>query len=256
MKIKHDIREYQCVSCNATFTGYREDCMTVYSTVENEHRPERLHVSGCPACGCDDCMEVEPDEVDDGDDGYGDDLEVITNHYSNGAVLTVNGKVISYAVIGERTVYTGMMIYPEYREHILTFANLFPTYRRLAIVDGVAVEAVGVGTKSKGSAGTLSTPQTPSTPSTPSPRYYEVVIQPCASGFGEWAPSEANGEGWDDVDNLESEIRSSVDVIEWATLENTDADIRGRIHRQNELLRLFAWRDDDGALHYSGIVEG
>ncbi len=199
MKSKHDIREYQCVACEATFTGYREDAMTVYSTVENEHRPERLHVSGCPACGCDDCMEVDTTEPDD-DNGYGDDL------------------------------------------------------------DGVAVEAVGVGTKSGESAGTSCT----STPSEeqlsyglpPSPRYYEVVIQPCASGFGEWAPSEANGEAWDDIDNLESEIRASVDVLEWAELEGTDEDIRGRIHRQSELIQIFAWLDDDGRICYSGIVEG
>ena len=157
MKQKHDIREYQCVSCNATFTGYREDSMTVYSTVENEHRPERLHVSGCPQCGCDDCCEVDTE---------------------------------------------------------------------------------------------------PSDALPPSPLYYEVTIQPCASGFGEYQLSEANGEGWDDIDNLDSEIRASVDVIEWAELECTDADIRGRIHRQNELVRLFAWRIDDGRICYCGIVEG
>ena len=167
-----EYRLFECVACGATFHGYK-DGMAVFCNAENANRPEHLHVSGCPQCGCDDCMEVEPEEDDDG--GYGDDLDDLD-------------------ALDEQTA---------------------------------AVTA------------TL---------------YKEVVIKPCSSGFGEYEPSEANGEGWDDLTALLSEVMQNVEVVPWDELA-PDEDIRGHIHRESELVEVIPWRDDAGDLHYIGIVE-
>lgn len=271
MKSQRDIREFECVSCNATFTGYK-DGMDVYSTVENESRPERLHVSGCPQCGCDDCNEVENDEVDD---GYGDDLEGSTAEVSTAEGGTVDTKREECA----GTCSTPLPPSPHYvpcitddervqwieqnpslcswwksTNHTMTrFIELWHDHIDYYIKNDLIANGVKLMMVDEPTQADDVMPLSPS-PS-PSSLFYEVLIQPCASGFGEWAPSEANGEGWDDIDNLDSEIRASVDVMDWAELENTDADIRGRIHRQSELMQIFAWRDDEGGLHYGGIVE-
>lgn len=84
--------------------------------------------------------------------------------------------------------------------------------------------------------------------------YNEVIITPCASGFGEYAVSEANGEAWADIDDLEAAIREAVCLIDWEEIEGTELDISGRIHGESALIRKYAWREADGTIHYCGII--
>ena len=84
--------------------------------------------------------------------------------------------------------------------------------------------------------------------------FNEVLITPCASGFGEYEVSEANGEAWADIDDLEAALRLAVNLIDWADIKNTDLDISGRIHGESCLVRKYAWRDDAGDIHYCGII--
>lgn len=153
MSVKHETHEYECAGCNATFTGYLEDGC-VYSSCENEGRPEQFHASGCPACGCEDIREVDEEPSDEQEQ---------------------------------------------------------PTL------------------------------------------FNEVLITPSYSGFGEYEVSEANGEGWADIDDLEAALRSAVNLIDWVDIENTDLDISGRIHGESCLVRKYCWREADGDIHYCGI---
>lgn len=84
--------------------------------------------------------------------------------------------------------------------------------------------------------------------------YNEVLITPCASGFGEWQVGEANGESWDDINDLEAAIRDAVDLMDWDDIEGSELDISGRIHGESSLIRKYAWRDADGTIHYCGII--
>jgi hypothetical protein len=89
--------------------------------------------------------------------------------------------------------------------------------------------------------------------------FYEVSIQACPSGFGEFQCQPINGEGWADVNELLTEITSNNDHVFELTDEVVDSalpgqadDIRGRIH--NEPDRVFAIVDGD-RVFYFGIVE-
>ena len=101
--------------------------------------------------------------------------------------------------------------------------------------------------------------------------FYEVSIQACPSGFGEFQCQRCsteerrvfaqpiNGEGWADVNELLTEITSNNDHVFELTDEIVDSalpgqadDIRGRIH--NEPDRVFAIVDGD-RVFYFGIVE-
>lgn len=84
--------------------------------------------------------------------------------------------------------------------------------------------------------------------------FNEVLITPCASGFGEYEVSEASGEAWADIDDLEAALRDAVDLLDWEDIEGTELDISGRIHGESSLVRKYCWRDDAGDIHYCGIV--
>lgn len=89
--------------------------------------------------------------------------------------------------------------------------------------------------------------------------FYEVTIQASPSGFGEYQCSPINGEGWQDCDDLLTEITSNndhvfelTDEIVASALPGQAEDIRGRIH--NEPSRVFAIVNDFG-VSYFGIVD-
>ncbi len=86
--------------------------------------------------------------------------------------------------------------------------------------------------------------------------FYEVVIEACAAGFGEYQVSPINGEGWVDECDLEAAMRQAgCDLYELGVddLPEGVEDIRGSIH--NEPTRVFAAVGEDGSVAYSGIVE-
>lgn len=87
-------------------------------------------------------------------------------------------------------------------------------------------------------------------------RYIEVVITPHHGSGGMWQ-TFAQSDIWDDIDALELDIRSKVEVVPWETVQGTDSDIRGHIYNEGDLLRLYAWRlpATGSELHYSGIRE-
>lgn len=88
--------------------------------------------------------------------------------------------------------------------------------------------------------------------------YYEVAIQPSPSGFGEYQCLPPNGDGWEDVDDLLTEITSqNHHVFELAddmldVLPGQIEDIRGRIH--NEPARVFGIVHPDNSVSYFGIA--
>ena len=87
-------------------------------------------------------------------------------------------------------------------------------------------------------------------------KYYEVVLRPCAAGFGEWERAGSEGDGYRSPMEILSEAFG--DGAEWWTL-GVDAlppdvpDIRGRIH--DEPRAVYAYRQDDGSIAYFGIEE-
>lgn len=83
---------------------------------------------------------------------------------------------------------------------------------------------------------------------------YEVSIQACASGFGEFQCQPINGEGWADASDLLSEISSNgIEFWELGADELIEGaeDIRGRIHNEPE--RVFAARQGD-SIFYFGLT--
>jgi hypothetical protein len=69
---------------------------------------------------------------------------------------------------------------------------------------------------------------------------------------------ESNGEIWDEEGDLLDAMRDAIapaDLYELGVDELPDdiEDIRGRI--QGEPARVFAWLDEEGGAHYTGIVQ-
>lgn len=84
--------------------------------------------------------------------------------------------------------------------------------------------------------------------------YKEVDIIPHTDRPGMWEISDANGDTWDDLTDLLAAVMQNIEVVPWDELA-PDEDIRGHIHRETNLVEIIPWRDDDGDLHYIGIIE-
>ena len=79
-----------------------------------------------------------------------------------------------------------------------------------------------------------------------------TLLKPCSGGFVEWELAELNGEGWDDLDNLISEIGQNVELVEWEDWTGTDP--RGAIHCESDTCWIRPWMDADGCEHFAAIV--
>ncbi|HUM37201.1 MAG TPA: hypothetical protein PLQ85_10055 [Anaerolineae bacterium] len=92
----------------------------------------------------------------------------------------------------------------------------------------------------------------------PATKFFEVSIQPAWSGFGEYQTSAANGEGYEDAEDILAEYDGPGTRYELGVdnLPDDVEDIRGRIH--NEPARVFALQHGDGGegsgVMYFGIV--
>lgn len=93
--------------------------------------------------------------------------------------------------------------------------------------------------------------------------FYEVTIEPCSSGFGEYQCLPINGDGWGCDTELLRAIEGDNGEVFLLGRDELPAgceDIRGRIH--NEPARVYAYSPDqrylteaDRRWWYFGIVE-
>lgn len=86
--------------------------------------------------------------------------------------------------------------------------------------------------------------------------YKETIISSCSSGFGMYESGEYNGERWEDVNDLLSEI--SGNGIDWYELGEDELpegieNIIGKIYNQPN--RIFGYLDENGESRYFGISE-
>jgi hypothetical protein len=86
-------------------------------------------------------------------------------------------------------------------------------------------------------------------------KFYEVAINPCSSGFGEYEMGEIGGKPWADAEELISECRQNTDVYEIGEDDLPDGldNINNCTH--NARGRFFGWLDSQEEPHYFAIVE-